>query len=89
MHLHTRLAPDFLPLLLPQLLVILAPVAAAQPTSKDADKEREKEDKERIAKQRIVLRLIAELALLLVWPEGIAKGAGEVGKIMKALVSSV
>jgi regulator of nonsense transcripts 2 len=55
--------------------------------SKDIDKEREKEDKERLAKQRPVLRIIAELALVGAWAEGPVKGAGEVGRILKALVS--
>lgn len=78
-HLHTRLTPDFLPLLLPPLLAALAPVPAA----KDADKE----DKERIARQRVILRIVAELAVLSAWPEGAAKGAGELGKVLQALVS--
>jgi regulator of nonsense transcripts 2 len=83
-HLHKRLAPDFLPQLLPPLLAILAP---APPPAKDAsEKDREKEDKERIARQRPVLRIVAELAMLMAWPEGALKGAAEVGKVLKTLV---
>ncbi|EJT53100.1 hypothetical protein A1Q1_00107 [Trichosporon asahii var. asahii CBS 2479] len=79
-HLHKRLAPDFLPLLLPPLLAALAP---APPPAKDvSDKDREKEDKDRIARQRPILRIVAELAMLMAWPEGASKGAGEVGKIL-------
>lgn len=84
MHLHKRLAPDFLPQLLLLLLAILAP---APPPAKDAsEKDREKEDKERIARQRPVLRIVAELAMLMAWPEGALKGAAEVGKVLKTLV---
>lgn len=84
---HTRLAPDFLPLLLPQLLTILAP---PPPAPKDVnEKEREKEEKERISRQRPVLRIVAELAMVGAWPEGAFKGGAEVGKILKALVSEV
>jgi len=53
------------------------------PAAKDADKE----DKERIARQRVILRIVAELAVLSAWPEGAAKGAGELGKVLQALVS--
>jgi len=52
--------------------------------AKDADKE----EKERIARQRILLRIVAELGLVDAWPEGIKKGASEVGKVIQALVSS-
>ncbi|KAL7421122.1 mRNA decay protein [Cryptotrichosporon argae] len=82
-HLHARLAPDFFTLLLPPLLAILAPPAPSK-----EDKDREKEEKDRIAKQRPVLRIIAELALVNAWPEGVAKGAAEVGKILKALMNN-
>lgn len=85
-HLHTRLAPEFFPLLLPPLLANFTTAATPAPAPA-AEKDREKEDKERITRQRIILRLIAELALVLAWAEGIAKGAGEVAKILKALVS--
>jgi regulator of nonsense transcripts 2 len=84
--LHTRLSPDFLPLLLPQLLAVLAPAPSA-PAIKEGDKDREREDKERIARQRLVLRIAAELAMVGAWAEGAAKGAAEVGKVLKALVS--
>ncbi|RSH95137.1 hypothetical protein EHS25_000223 [Saitozyma podzolica] len=85
-HLHTRLSPDFLPLLLPQLLAVLAPAPSA-PAIKEGDKDREREDKERIARQRLVLRIAAELAMVGAWAEGAAKGAAEVGKVLKALMS--
>ncbi|TXT09089.1 hypothetical protein VHUM_02563 [Vanrija humicola] len=85
-HLHTRLAPEFFPLLLPPLLAILAP---SPPPGKDtSEKDREKDDKERIARQRPVLRIVAELALLGAWPEGALKGGTEVGKVLKALMSN-
>jgi regulator of nonsense transcripts 2 len=84
-HLHTRLTPDFLPLVISPLLAILSPPPSA--TSKDVDKEREKEDKDRLAKQRPVLRIVAELAMIGAWPEGVGKGAGELGKVLKATVS--
>lgn len=86
-HLHKRLAPDFLPHLLPPLLAILAP---APPPAKDVtEKDREKEDKERISRQRPVLRIVSELAMLMAWPEGALRGAAEVGKILKTLVSTL
>lgn len=81
-----RLAPDFLPLLLPPLLAALAP---PPPAAKDvSDKDREKEDKDRIARQRPILRIVAELAMLMAWPEGTTKGASEVGKILSRWVSA-
>ncbi|KAK4687311.1 regulator of nonsense transcripts 2, partial [Tremellales sp. Uapishka_1] len=88
-HLHTRLSPDFLPLLLPALLSILssAPVIAAA-ASKDADKDRERDEKDRLAKQRPVLRIVAELALVGAWEEGAIKGVAEVGKVLKSLMTS-
>lgn len=89
-HLHERLAPEFLPQLLPQLIAILSTPPPAAKDAKDAkdanDKDREKEDKERISRQRPVLRIVAELAMVGAWPEGAFKGAAEVGKILKALV---
>ncbi|BEI85184.1 hypothetical protein CcaverHIS002_0505850 [Cutaneotrichosporon cavernicola] len=85
-YLHKRLAPEFLPQLLPPLLTILAP---APPPAKDAsEKDREKEDKERISRQRPVLRIVSELAMLMAWPEGALKGAAEVGKVLKSLMTS-
>nr|XP_018259411.1 uncharacterized protein I303_08339 [Kwoniella dejecticola CBS 10117]OBR81569.1 hypothetical protein I303_08339 [Kwoniella dejecticola CBS 10117] len=90
-HLHTRLAPDFLPLLLQQLLAILATTGAsnanAVPVTKDAEKDKEKEDKERLGRQRPVLRIVAELAMLGAWAEGATKGASEVGKILKGFMT--
>jgi regulator of nonsense transcripts 2 len=80
-HLHIRLTPNFLPLVLAPLTAALAPA----PASKDG----EKDDKERIARQRVILRIVAELGLISAWPEGIKKGAGEVGKILQTLVSCV
>lgn len=35
----------------------------------------------------MLLRIVAELAVLSAWPEGAAKGAGELGKVLQALVS--
>jgi regulator of nonsense transcripts 2 len=81
------LAPDFLPVLLPPLLAILSP---APPPAKDSnEKDREKDEKDRIARQRPVLRIVAELAMIGAWPEGPTKGASEVGKILKALVGLI
>ncbi|ODN80903.1 hypothetical protein L202_03029 [Cryptococcus amylolentus CBS 6039] len=88
-HLHSRLAPDFLQQLLPLLLGALsagAPVSL--PLGKDGDKEKEKEDKERLAKQRPVLRIIAELAMVGAWEEGAVKGSAEIGKILKGLMTN-
>lgn len=73
-------------LLTPLLAVLFPPSSSSAVTSKDADKEREKEDKERFARQRLVLRIVAELAILSAWPEGVLKGAGEVAKVLKGFV---
>ena len=75
-------------MLLPALLAIFASSGAgSSATSKDVDKEREKEDKDRLARQRSVLRIVAELAIIGAWAEGVRRGAGEVQKILKGLVS--
>ena len=62
---------------------MLTALSPGQP-SKDGDG---KDDKERISRQRVILRIIAELGLINAWPEGIKKGAGEVGKVLQGLVS--
>ena len=67
---------------------ILAQTSATATAAKDSDKDREKEDKDRITRQRIVLRLVADLALVLALPEVVTKGAGEVAKVLKGLVSN-
>ncbi|WVQ63661.1 uncharacterized protein L199_001814 [Kwoniella botswanensis] len=88
-YLHTRLTPDFLPLLLQPLLSVLSsPVNStnAAPANKDAEKDKEKEDKERLGKQRPVLRIVAELAMIGAWAESPVKGASEVGKILKGFM---
>ena len=86
-HLHTRLTPDFLPMLLPQLLAILVNSGATlSATSKDAEKEREKEEKDRLGRQRPVLRIVAELALIGAWADGEKRGFGEIGNVVKSLV---
>lgn len=90
MHLHSRLTPDFLQRLLNPLLVILA--SATPPTghaAKDNDKDKEKEDKDRIVRQRPVLRIVAELAVLHAWPEGVTKGTDEVMKVLRVFVGLV
>lgn len=85
------MTPDFLPLLLQPLLGILSSSnvtsASASAVGKDGDKDKEREDKERLAKQRPVLRIVAELAMVGAWAEGAVKGAAEVGKVLKGLVS--
>ncbi|WVW79596.1 hypothetical protein I302_101565 [Kwoniella bestiolae CBS 10118] len=87
-HLHTRLTPDFLPLLLQPLLSILSsPTTSNAPASKDAEKDKEKEDKERLGRQRPVLRIVAELAMIGAWAEGQTKGASEVGKVLKGFMT--
>ncbi|ORY33038.1 armadillo-type protein [Naematelia encephala] len=86
-HLHTRLTPDFLPLLLPQLLSILTVPTPSASAAKDGEKDREKEDKERIIRQRPVLRIVAELAMIHAWPEGPVKGIQEVHKLLRALMT--
>ncbi|WVQ73762.1 hypothetical protein IAR50_003342 [Cryptococcus sp. DSM 104548] len=88
-HLHSRLAPDLLQQLLPQLLGVLSASASVNlPLGKDGDKEKEKEDKERLAKQRPVLRIIAELAMVGAWEEGAVKGSAEIGKVIKGLMAN-
>ncbi|RXK37451.1 hypothetical protein M231_05274 [Tremella mesenterica] len=84
-HLHTRLTPEFLPQLLhpAALLGILIPTTSV--AGKDADKD--KEDKERLARQKLVLRIVAELAMAGGWVEGVTKGAAEVTKILKAFMT--
>jgi regulator of nonsense transcripts 2 len=84
--LHTRLTPDFLPHLLPPLFAILSQ-APAQQTGKE-EKDREKEEKERLSKQRPVLRIVAELAVVGAWEAGSAKGSGEVLKALQKMVSA-
>ena len=74
-------------MLLPPLLAVLSPAPAA--SSKDEGKDREKEEKERLAKQRLVLRIVAELAMLHAWAEGVEKGTSEVVKVITSLVGSV
>ncbi|WRT69288.1 uncharacterized protein IL334_006272 [Kwoniella shivajii] len=87
-HLHTRLTPDFFPLLLQPLIAILTSTGTSViPASKDGEKDKDKEDKERLSRQRPVLRIIAELAMVGAWPEGAIKGASEVGKVLKALMT--
>ena len=71
------------------LLAILAPSNAPPASTKDADKEKDKEDKERLGRQRPVLRIVAELAIEHAWPEGVAKGVGEVIKVLRNLVCDV
>ena len=89
MHLHTRLTPDFLPLLLPALLSILNAQPAAPTASKDdkETKDREKDEKDRLARQRPVLRIVAELALVSAWEKGLEKGVNDFSKALQAFVS--
>jgi regulator of nonsense transcripts 2 len=82
--LHTRLTPDFLPHLLPPFLAVLAQ-PPVQSTGKE-EKDREKEEKERLSRQRPVLRIVAELALIGAWQAGPAKAGSEIQKIVKAMV---
>ncbi|WVQ81313.1 hypothetical protein IAT38_003436 [Cryptococcus sp. DSM 104549] len=89
MHLHTRLTPDFLPQLLQPLLAVLSSSSAVTaPIGKDGEKDKEREDKERLAKQRPVLRIVAELAMVGAWEEGAVKGCTEVGKVLKGLMTN-
>ena len=78
------MTPDFLPLLLSPLLAVLHQ-GPAQAGGKD-EKDREREEKERLTRQRPVLRVVSELALVGAWPEGAAKGALEVQKVLKQMV---
>jgi regulator of nonsense transcripts 2 len=71
-----------LPLLLPPLISIIS-----TPASSAKDAERDKEDKDRLAKQRPVLRILAELAVVGAWPE-IPKGITEIVKLLKSLMSN-
>lgn len=41
-----------------------------------------------MTRQRPVLRIVAELAILNAWPEGVSKGASEVMKVIKGFVSA-
>jgi regulator of nonsense transcripts 2 len=85
--LHTRLTPDFLPHLLPPFLAVLAQ-PPVQSTGKE-EKDREKEEKERLSRQRPVLRIVADLAMIGGWQAGPAKGGAEVQKVIKGLVRSL
>ncbi|WVN87840.1 uncharacterized protein L203_103035 [Cryptococcus depauperatus CBS 7841] len=88
-HLHTRLAPDFLPQLLQSLQsVLLSSTSTTTSVGKDGDKDKEREDRERLAKQRPILRIVAELAMVGAWAEGIPKGTTEIGKILKNMMSN-
>jgi regulator of nonsense transcripts 2 len=82
------LTPDFLPALRPALLAIVCAQPPTSTTSKEAEKDKEKDEKDRLAKQRPVLRIVAELAMLGAWEEGPAKGVAEVEKLLSGLVSS-
>lgn len=84
--LHTRLTPDFLPHLLPALFAILSQPPTQQ-TGKD-EKDRDKDEKERLGKQRPILRIVAELAVIGAWEAGAAKGGGEIQKALQKMVSS-
>jgi len=85
--LHTRLTPDFLPHLLPPFLAVLAQ-PPVQSTGKE-EKDREKEEKERLSRQRPVLRIVADLAMIGGWQAGEAKGGAEVQKVIKGLVCAL
>ncbi|WWC72867.1 uncharacterized protein I206_106831 [Kwoniella pini CBS 10737] len=88
-HLHSRLTPEFLPLLLQPLLAILSTTSTnVSPAVKDAEKDKEKEDKDRLSRQRPVLRIVAELAMIAAWAEGATKGASEVGKLLKGFMTN-
>jgi regulator of nonsense transcripts 2 len=80
------LTPDFLPRLIAPFLAVLGQ-APTQQTGKE-EKDREKEEKERLSRQRPVLRIVAELAMLGAWEAGLAKGGAEVQKVLKNLVCS-
>ena len=82
------MSPDFLRLLLPQIAAILAPAVlnSSITASKDAEKDKDKDERDRLARQRPVLRIMAELALIAAWPEGVMKGVGEISKVLKAQV---
>lgn len=69
------------------MALLSANAAVTGPIGKDGDKDKEKEDKERLSKQRPVLRIVAELAMVGAWAEGVVKGAAEIGKVLKGLVS--
>jgi regulator of nonsense transcripts 2 len=56
-----------------------------QSTGKE-EKDREKEEKERLSRQRPVLRIVADLAMIGGWQAGPAKGGAEVQKVIKGLV---
>ena len=85
------MTPDFLPQLLAPntLLAVLSPPAPSASNVKDGgDKDKEKEEKDRLAKQRIALRIVAELAMAGAWEEGAARGGDEVVRILKGFVSA-
>jgi len=84
--LHTRLTPDFLPHLIPPFLAVLAQ-PPVQSTGKE-EKDREKEEKERLSRQRPVLRIVAELAIIGGWEAGPAKGGSEIQKVIRSMVRS-
>lgn len=62
----------------------------AAPSAAKDDKEvkdREKDEKDRLARQRPVLRIVAELALVAAWEKGLEKGIADLSKALQAFVS--
>lgn len=88
-HLHARLAPDFLTSLLPQLLA--ACETSGLPVTTKDEKDKDREERERIARLRVVLRVVAELGLVGAWPTPTSKkeqdGPTHVLRVVTGLVS--
>lgn len=49
-------------------------------------KDREKDEKDRLARQRPVLRIVTELAMIGAWEKGVEQGVTEISKVLKAFV---
>ncbi|KZO98973.1 ARM repeat-containing protein [Calocera viscosa TUFC12733] len=87
--LHRRFPKMFTPALLTSLLAILAPPPKAAPAPNQSNEQKEKEDMARISRQRPVLRVCAELAMVGIWrsEDGARSGGEGVIKLLRDLLS--
>ncbi|KZT57798.1 ARM repeat-containing protein [Calocera cornea HHB12733] len=87
--LHRRFPKTFTPALLASLLAILAPPPKAVAAPAQTSDQKEKEDSARISRQRPVLRICAELAMVGIWrsDDGARSGGEGVIKVLRDLLS--